>query len=195
TTSANGLSTTRRWDATGSGTFNLTETDLITLSPNGGRSETVAYSGARSDVTTTITSADLNTVTLQVDLNGDGVVEQSSVTTKNADGSHTITLSDFANGSLKDQSVTIVSANGLSTTIERDPTGSGTFSQERTDVTVLNPDGSRTETVRDFNPANPSVSTDQMIVTTSANGLSTTTQWDLTGSGTFTSRTDVTTLN
>ncbi len=194
TTSANGLSTTTKWDATGSGTFNLAETDLITLNPDGSQAETIAFTGARNDSATTTTSADRNTVTVQRDLNGDGIIDQSLVTAKTADGSVTSTASDLnAAGAPVDRTITTASANGLSTTTKRDTNGDGTFEQQRQDLIVLNPDGSQTETIKDFNAAGTMV--DQRIATTSGNGLSLSTQWDLTGAGAFSSRTNVTTLN
>src|SRR5262249_24893552 len=190
----NGLLTTTQWDATGAGTFDLTQTDTVVLNADGSKRETVAYAGARHDQTITTTSADLNTITVQRDLNGDGVLDQTSVATRNADGSITSTASDFnANATLKDREVTTVIANGLATTIQRDTTGAGTFSQTETDVITLNPDGSRTETV---NCTKVGGSGYRMVVTTSANGLLTQTQWDLTGSGTFGhARIDETSLN
>jgi hypothetical protein len=66
-------------------------------------------------------------------------------------GSRTETVSDFSqNGTLEDQTVTTTSADGLSVTTQVDATGGGTFDVTRTDVTVLNADGSTTETVSDF---------------------------------------------
>ena len=73
----------------------------------------------------------------------------------NADGSVTLTVKDAsANGTLEDETVTTTSANGLSITTQQDTTGAvngsnPVFDQTRTDVTVLNADGSKTETVTD----------------------------------------------
>ena len=54
------------------------------------------------------------------------------------------------------------------------------FDQTRTDVTVLNTDGSRTETVANSAGVGASASlTDETVTITSANGLSKTTKWDL----------------
>src|SRR5262249_33884213 len=113
----------------------------------------------------------------------------------NADGSRTETVTDSsANGALMDKTVVATSATGLSVTTQHDRTAAGTFNQTRTDVTVLNTDGSRTETGTD-RKANAALK-DKTVVTTSANGLSTTTQGDVAGTGTFNeTRTDVTVLN
>ena len=84
-------------------------------------------------------------------------------------------------------------ANGLSVTTQHDSNGDGTFETTRTGVASLNADGSRTETVTD-NAAG--VNVDQTIITTSGNGLTTTAQYDLSGSGAFTeTRSDVTAIN
>ena len=65
------------------------------------------------------------------------------------------------------------SANGLSITTQQDTVGAGTFDQTRTDVTVINADGSRTETVTDLS-ANGSLQ-HETVTTISASGLTVTT--------------------
>ena len=129
------------------------------------------------------------------DIDGDGVVDQTATSVLNPDGSTVVTLSDFnLNGTLKDEVVVTTSANGLSVTTQRDTVGGGTFNETRTDVTVLNANDSKTETISDFNTSG--LLTDRTVTTTSASGLSKTTQWDTTGAGTFNeTQTDVTTLN
>ena len=185
TTSANGLSKTTQWDATGAGRFTLTETDVVVLGIDGSRIETITHlnaDGSVKDQVVTTTSADRNTVTVTRDLNGSHSIDQI---VKNLDGSTVRTVTDNnTNGTLRDKMVVTTSANGLSIKTQRDTTGAGTFNQTRTDVTVLNPDGSRTETVTDFKADGITV-LDKIVTTTSANGLSTTTQYDLTGAGTF----------
>ena len=98
-------------------------------------------------------------------------------------GGKTKTFDSQRDGTLRDKLVVTTSASGLSTTIQQDTTGAGTFDQTRTDVTVPNADGSRTETASDLN-ADSSLR-DKTVVTTSANGLSKTTQIDTTGDGSF----------
>ena len=51
------------------------------------------------------------------------------------------------NGSVEDRKVVTTSADGLSTTTQWDHTGSGTFDRTQTDTTVLNANGSETETI------------------------------------------------
>ncbi|MFX4454852.1 hypothetical protein ABTA67_20480, partial [Acinetobacter baumannii] len=77
----------------------------------------------------------------QEDVNGDGVIDinRTDVTVINADGSRTETATDFnSNGTTLDRTVTTTSANGLSSTVQIDLIGSGTFNATRTDVKVLN---------------------------------------------------------
>ena len=128
---------------------------------------------------------------------GDAVFDltRTDVTVLNDDGGRTETVTDKnANNSVRDQIVTTASATGLSTTVKTDRNGDGVFDQTTISNTVLNPDGSRTQTVQDKN-ANNSLR-DQIVATTSANGLSTTRQTDLNGDGTFDRiLTDVVALN
>ena len=200
TTSDDGLTKTTQWDATGSGSFNLTETDVTVLHADGGQTHTLSHigaNGALKDRTTLSTSADSNTTNMQIDRNGDGVIDQQLLSARNADGSLVTTASDFnPNGTLKDRAVVTKDASGLSITTQRDTDGNGGFDQTQTDVTVLHADGSRTRTVMDFN-ADGSLR-DRIITTTSANGLTTTTAWEGGGAsaaGQPHSRTDVTAVN
>jgi hypothetical protein len=198
TTSANGLSKTSHWDINGDGTFDDSQTDVVVLNANGSTTETIsafASNGALVSKSTTSVSADGRSVTETIDVNGDGIVDQNLSTAVDAAGNKVTTLTDLnANGSVKDRLVTKTSADGLSITIQSDANGDGVFDQSRTDVTVLHANGSRTETVTDLNVAG--AVKDKTIVTTSADGLSKTTQWDDAGSGVFNlTKTDVTAHN
>ncbi len=102
--------------------------------------------------TVTTTSANGLSATTQQDRTGAGTFDRdhSDVIAVNADGSRTETVTDTsANGTLLDQTVTTTSADGLSVTTESDYDRQRQFDQIRTDVTVLNADGSKTETVTD----------------------------------------------
>jgi uncharacterized repeat protein (TIGR03803 family) len=198
TASANELSKTTQEDTTGSGTFNLTKTDVTVLNANGSSTETVtdlSASGAMLSQTVTTISADQGTTTTQIDATGDGTFNETQSSELNSNGSVTRTVSDYAaNGSLEDQTVTTSSANGLSVTTQQDSTGDGTFNSTRADITLLNADGSKTETITDTN-ADGSLK-DTTVTTTSANGLSKTTQQDTNGAAVFNlTETDVTALN
>jgi hypothetical protein len=209
TTSADGRSKTTQVDSTGSGVFNLTETDVTVLNADGSAAQTVTYDNTNGSLhyrTTTTTSADGKAVTIARDITGDGVTDQSETRIVNSDGSVVVTRWDASGvGATKDITVTTTSADGLSTTIQRDTTGAyttnpnssapvWTFDQVQTDVTVLNPNGSRTRTVTNKNASG--VKLDQSVITTSADGLSTTVQYDLSGTGAFAkTMTDVKVLN
>ena len=185
TTSANGLSVTMQVDADGNGTFEQTRTGVTALNADGSRTETLSGRDGNQvlrNKVTTVTSADGNTVSIERDINGDGVVDQTATDVLSANGSRIRTVSDFnANATLSGRSVVTISASGLSTTTQQDTTGAGTFDQRRTDVTVINADGSRVETITELNANN--ALRDTTVITTSANGLSTTVQQDTTGDG------------
>ncbi|MBV9634003.1 MAG: DUF4214 domain-containing protein, partial [Methylobacteriaceae bacterium] len=121
--------------------------------------------------------------------NGAPDYRQTRSQTFNPDGSETVTVSDFsAAGILQDRIVTTTSANGLSVVSAIDSTGSGTADEIRSDVTVLNSDGSRTETIRQA-AAGASLAAGETqferVITTSADGRTITTQIDNDGNGVF----------
>jgi Ca2+-binding RTX toxin-like protein len=195
TTSANGLSRTTQWDDTGAGTPDLTETNVATLNADGSTVKSSTHTnadGSLHDRTITTTSADGKTVNVQLTRESGSSTELRQ---QNVDGSTTVTIADYrSDGSLLDRSVTTTSASGLSITTQRDTTGGSAFDQKRTDVTVLNADGSRTETVSDYGASG--ALQDQVVTTTSANQLSKVVHYDLTGSSTFAeTKSDVTVLS
>ncbi|MDU6239399.1 MAG: hypothetical protein E6614_10620, partial [Bradyrhizobium sp.] len=197
TVSANGLSVTTSSDPSGSGTA-VTTTDVTVLNADGGRTETIsdiAANGALLDRTVTAISASGESRTVSRDIDGDGHVDQTETILIGADGSRIDTVSDLnSDGSVKDRVVTTTAANGLVATIQRDPTGAGSFAQTETDVVLRKADGSQVETVTCRN-ADGSVRY-RTVTTTSADGLSKTTQFDLAGASRFDqTQTDVTVLN
>src|SRR5262249_11503256 len=149
----NGLSITRQYDTTGNGTFDRTRTDVTVLNADGSKTETITdinANGSLRDQTVRTISANRLTVTTQTDANGDGHIGETETAGTNPDGSVVDTVSLLnPNGSPKFQTVTTTSADGLSVTTQRNNTGNGSFDQTRTDVVVINADGSRTETVTD----------------------------------------------
>jgi hypothetical protein len=77
------------------------------------------------------------TATIARDLTGGGTTDQTETHAVNGVGASVITLSDLnADGSLKDQTVTTVSADGLTKSIQTDSTGDGVFEQTESDVIV-----------------------------------------------------------
>ncbi|QRG08713.1 hypothetical protein EZH22_10750 [Xanthobacter dioxanivorans] len=196
TTSASGLSTTTTWDTNGDGTTDLTETDVKVLAADGSQSETLSdftgtISGPLKSKRTTTVSADQLTTTVTEDINGDGHNDKSTVIAIQANGNVVTTSTDLnADGSTKDKAVLTKSASGLSTTIQWYAGSSSTAYQTRSDVTVLNTNGTTVETIQNTNATH----TDTTTITTTANGLSKTTAWTLDGANKG-SQTDVTTLN
>ena len=187
TTSASGLSKTVQTDKNGDGLIDVTNTDVTVLTTDGGVTETitgVSNSGVLLGKVVKTVSADQKAIAFTRDMNGDGATDGTETIAVQADGRVVDTVSNFApNGTLKNKSVTTTSASGLSAATQLDVNGDGVYDLTRTNVTVLNTDGSRTETLTDKN-ANASVR-DQFVTTTSANGLSSTVKADLNGDGIF----------
>lgn len=214
-TSADNRTSTTTKDINGDGTVDqtviktiLADGSVLTSSMDGAVQSASGrlYGSVRGSYETI--SADGLSRTVRFDANGNGLAESQTteVVTLNADGSRvlTVTNSTLSGGTassaapvytatLKERAVTTTSADGLSITTQYDLTGSGSFGSSRSDVTVLNADGSRTETVSYFVGA---VLKSRYAVTTSADGLTVTKQWDATGSGSFTeTSTDVRVVN
>ena len=133
--------------------------------------------------TITTTSADGKTVSISRDLDGGGIIEQTETRQTKADGSTVDTLTNVnADGSMINQAVTSVSGDGLTKTVQTDSTGDGVFDLTTVDTTVVNADGSRTETVTNecrWLLARPSVTA------TSASAQAKTLRTDSTGDGVF----------
>ncbi|MFT4080223.1 DUF4214 domain-containing protein [Rhodomicrobium sp.] len=187
TTSANGLSVTTQKDVNGDGVVDRTFTDVTVINSDNSRTETVAAksnNGTLLSQTVAAVSADRKTTTITEDLNGDGKTDRAESVVTGANGSVADTVSTFApSGALITKSVVTTSANGLSVTRQLDRNGDGAYDLTTTDVTVLNADGSRTETIKDA-VANGTLR-DQAFITVSATGLSTTKQLDINGDGVF----------
>ena len=159
-----------------------------TVTSNGDGSTTIENTAANADgslagTTTSTVSADGSSITLEVDANGDGVLDrvQTDVTVINGDGSTTRTVKDYDGSGtiLAREEVTATSADRKTVVVSRDIDGSGAYDQVETRVTAV--DGSLTATISNRN-ADGSVKNETTIVT-SADGLSKTTQVELTGSG------------
>ncbi len=154
TISADGLSTTKQWDTTGSGSFDQTATDIAAINADGSKIETLsAYDTNGSLISRSVitTSADGRTEETRSDNNGDGTIDQSRTVTviQNADGSSTKTVTDFgAGGTVKDQSITTTSYDGRTITTTRDTNGDGIIDQTETTTSLV--DGSTVSVVDDF---------------------------------------------
>lgn len=184
-TSASGLTSTTSMDTDGNGKTDRIRT-VSTLQNADGSSEDTTIdttaAGSRIDRQVTSTSADGRTQSITRDADGDGHDDQTVVTVKGIDGSSVSTTSDYSpTNLLVDQATRTVSTDGLTTTIAWDLDGDGITDRTRSDVTIQNLDGSRTETIIDKN-SNGSIH-QQGIMTTSADGRTTTLQKDTNGDG------------
>lgn len=157
-TSANGLTTTINIDTTGHGNaWDSTTTGTTTYNADGSilTDQTASAPNAtlldRADTSVNGTGTANNATQ---DVNGDGINDLDTKTseTYSTDGSLTTAVGKY-NGSgstLLDQTQTLVSANGLSKTVSHDLNGDGTFDQTTTDNLQYNANGSTTETVTDY---------------------------------------------
>lgn len=199
TVAAHGLTTTVTIDVDGD---NIVDKKSVTAKQtNGSIIKTLSdfdANNALKDTKTVTTSADGLTQTLEYDSNGDGTVDKKTTNTTvlKANGATATTTKDIVAGVTKSITLTEVSGDGLTVTTKWDTAGTGggtTFNKSRTDVTVLNANGSRTQTISNLTGT---TLTSRTLITTSANGLSVTTQIDPTGAGTYSqTATDVTVLN
>ncbi|MBX5147301.1 hypothetical protein HJB50_20395 [Rhizobium lentis] len=199
TVAAHGLSATVTIDVDGDGVVD--KKSVTTKQTDGKTVQVLSDLGGNNilkDSKTVTTWADGLTQHVEYDSNGDGTVDKKTTKTTvlKANGSTATTTKDIVAGVTKSITLTEVSADGLTVTTKWDTTGTGggtTFDKSRTDVTVLNANGSKTQTISNFTG---STLTSRYLVTTSANGLSITTQIDPTGADTYSqTATDVTVLN
>jgi len=198
TTTSNGLSKTTQQDLDGNGAYDVTVSDVTVLNADGSKTQTITTSngdGSLRAKETLLVSADRQSSTVNRDTNGDGLNDETVTTVTQANGSTVQTVTHrTASGALINKAVETKSANGLSTTVQRDLNGDGVYDLTTSAVTVLNADGSRTTTTTETN-ANGSLKA-KAIATVSATGLLKTVQEDANGDGTVdATATEVTTLN
>ena len=133
--SADGLTRTVTTDSTGDGVNDLTETDATVINGDGSRTETVTDTnsdGSMRDQTVTVTSANGLNSTTSRDSAGNGVfnLDHHHRHREQCRWQHHDHQTDYANnGTMLDQTVTTVSADGLTTTTQTDSTGNGVFDQ------------------------------------------------------------------
>ena len=194
TTSANGLSITTQIDASGDGKYNRTTTDNTTIGNDGLRREVVTNTAYDSTVvgrTVMLSQANGMSSSMRVDTTGDGTFDHVTNTGKtyNTDGSTTVAVTDkAADRSTRDQTVTTTSGDGLSTTIQRDLDGNGSFDRTTLATTVYEANGDVTKTTTDMNgdgSGDASAVRDRTASTMSGDGRSMTSQTEYQGSVTF----------
>jgi Ca2+-binding RTX toxin-like protein len=213
TTSADGLTTTKQTTLNGNVGVTVNAADVTALNADGSRTRTVSVTsagGSLLDKMTTFVSDDGLSRTMDLDLNGDGVVDRTNAAVTATDGSRTLTETSKSSvtGALIKNDVTSVSVDGRTTTWQCDSDGNGSFDQFET--TVLNADGSvsvtrtgnsvsggrgyhevtTTETGLDGGAIQTTqhydtrgLLLDKTVTRSSANGLLTTSQFDTNGDG------------
>jgi hypothetical protein len=155
--------------------INLTTNNQLVLLPDGSR-VTGETTYTKSDGTTG-TAAD---AVFAYDSTG-YVVAQT--VTHIGDGSTTIDNKAFTtSGTLANEITSTISASGTSKTTIFDDDGDGVADRVQTDTTATNGDGSKTETIANYNGNGTSL-TGEQVTTTSADGKTTTISRDATGSG------------
>jgi Ca2+-binding RTX toxin-like protein len=178
--------------------------------------------GQSNSVTTNLEAADGARTVTETWYNADGSIAGKTVRTISSDGLVSSTATDFdgdlvndvvvddtvalqtdggrtktvavknGDGSLRSQSETTVSDDGLTTTIKSDRDGNGVFEAATSSVSTLNADGSVTE-VREFRAADNSLLS-QVETTVSDDGLVVTSLSDADGDGDFDLKTVSTTV-
>ncbi|EJT04977.1 hypothetical protein RCCGE510_12616 [Rhizobium sp. CCGE 510] len=176
TTSADGLTQNTEYDSDGNGTVDKKTTSTTVLNANGSKTTRTddIVAGVTKYITLTDVSGDGLTTITKWDTTGTGGgttfgKSRTDVTVLNADGSKTQTVSNFTGTTLTSRTLVTTSANGLSVTTQIDPAGAGSYSQTSTEVTVLNADGTKTQTVESKKADGSLIS--RTIVTTNPNGL------------------------
>ncbi len=190
-TSADGKTRTLSFDVDGDGVIDRIQTDVFSTGANGAIVETLSnYSGASLAsaylvdrvVTTTTSIAGVKTVSIDRDADADGVIDQNETQVTSASGVSTVTITNYnPNGTIASQATKTLAADGLSRTDAVDVDGNGIVDLTSTDVTVINSDQSRTETVSEWN--SDGTLRDRTVTTSSANGASKTVTYDYDGDG------------
>ena len=192
------------------GTTGLVMTvETVVTQSNGTVVDTVLDEDQDGDIvgaTMTTTSADGLSQTVQDDIQGESAAiyaayglsfdsTTSETTAINADGSQVVTTDVTSqNGTLLSTASQTSSANDLTVTTVSNPYATADYATKAVDDTVLNSDGSSTETVSDYNYDGALIG--ETTTTTSASGLATAVLYDLNGDGTVDqSATDFTTVN
>jgi hypothetical protein len=174
-TNADGTTSLDTLSSLGITGINLITNNQLILLPDGSR-VTGESTYTKSDGTTG-TAADAVFA-----YDGSGYVVAQTVT-HNGDGSTTIDNKAFTTGgTLASEITSTINASGTSKTTTFDDNGDGVVDRKQTDATVTNGDGSKTETIANYN-GNGTVLTGEQVTTTSADGKTTTISRDATGSG------------
>jgi len=215
--SASGLDTTVSQAFTGASladpaaaTWDQVSDDQTTVNADGTLKETITVTDGAGHVlqtTQTYTSADRRTVTTTTSQGTTGLVKQVETVDTAGDGTVSDQIVELdRNRDVIEATVTTTSADGPRKTVQKDiqgqlaaSTASGlVFDSTTSDTTVINPNGSRTETieVKSGDGGNTSLLLSTSSTLTSANGLTVTTTANPYATPDFATQTvDATTLN
>ncbi|WP_210204449.1 adhesin, partial [Agrobacterium sp. LAD9] len=186
TTSANGLTSETLEQRTGL-SDRTTRTSSLRRA-DGSTVEEIARFGNAGQLlskTTSVTSADKDRNDIAIDVDGDGVIDQSRRDVLAWWGERTSTTTNFAtNGAILQRIVSVTASDGLSSTTTWDLNGDGVIDQKRIETRTLNADGSRLVKRLDTHAATGSTKSSSTDHTT-ADGRYRTISKDLNGDGTF----------
>lgn len=186
TTSANGLSSETLEQRAGL-SDRTTRTSTLIRADGSTIEETARFgnTGQLLSKTTSVTSAEKDRNDITIDVDGDGVVDQSRRDVLAWWGERTSTTTNFAtNGAILQRIVSVTASDGLSSTTTWDLNGDGIIDQKRIETRTLNADGSRLVKRLDTHAATGSTKSGSTDHTT-ADGRYRTISKDLNGDGTF----------
>lgn len=183
TDTAHGLKHTVQLDEFGTGVFNVTDETVVNADGSTTRTYIDNENGALYEKEVTTTSANGRYVRINHDTDGDGNFDEYKTTNISADRTRTDTIWTTTNaGTLLSRTVQTTSADGRTQTITFDTDGDTVVDAKQTQVSVVNYDGSTTQTRSDT--SGKDVLRDRVTTTTSANGYRITGTIDLDGDGT-----------
>lgn len=185
TTSADAMNRNVAEDLDGDGVTDRRTSDTVVLNSDGSRRKTVTIQSRNSSLigrTTTDIAADRRTTTITIDSNGDGVVDKTTTESTLLDGQTIVEEKLFTrSGQAYQSSRKTTSANGLKTTVATDANGNGVADFTTITETLVNDDGSRSETVK--NTSGDGRVFTSSATTTSGDGLTIISEQDLNGNG------------
>ncbi|PQZ61796.1 hypothetical protein CQ057_22730 [Ochrobactrum sp. MYb49] len=185
TTGADGLTRSTQFDDNGDGIFDRSQLIVYSTAPDGTKTKTVSDFGADGSLltrTTTVTSADGNTIATTLDSDGDGITDQQQVFERHADGSSTTMTEELsASGNLLKKVEITASTDGLIKTTRLDANGVGVYNLVIEEHTVVNADGSKTKTESLYSADNTLIS--RTVTAISVDGRTHSISYDRDGDG------------
>lgn len=185
TTSADAMNRNVAEDLDGDGVADRRTSDTVVLSSDGSRRKTVTLQSRNSTLlgrTTTDIVADRRMTTVAIDSNGDGIVDKTTAESSLLVGQTVVEEKLFTrSGQAYQSSRKTTSANGLKTIIATDANGNGVTDFTTITETLINDNGSRSETIKNSS-GDGRVFTSSATIT-SGDGLTTISEQDLNGNG------------